>query len=92
MTPGGVRRSEMFTDGNPWTVTKEDCELRWGSGFFCKLCGHRFKPGDTARWQFTNDTKGAGGNPLVCVSCDGPKEKIVAEMRKINDILRRFER
>lgn len=66
-----------FTDGKPWTATKEDCAKRWSCGkpgehFRCAFCGHRFSPGDRVRWQFTNDIKGAGGNPLVCEKCDGP--------------------
>lgn len=75
-----------FTDGKPWTATEKDCKAPWsggknGSRFRCALCGYRFKVGDRVRWQFTNDIKGAGGNPLVCKSCDGTKEEIVAQVR-----------
>ena len=66
-----------FTDGKAWTVTEEETHLNWSGGkngkyFRCNLCGHKFKAGDTARFQFTNGTPGAGGNPLVCLNCDGP--------------------
>jgi hypothetical protein len=66
-----------FTDGKPHVVTHEDLTRPWsghtdGSHFRCYLCGHRFKVGDVFRWQFTNNVKGAGGNPFVCERCDGP--------------------
>jgi hypothetical protein len=61
-----------FTDGKAWAVTAEDMKRRWGgSGLVCGFCGHRFALGDRARWQYTNDTPGAGGNPFVCEGCDG---------------------
>ena len=67
-----------FTDCKPWIVTEEDCKRPWSGhprNFRCYMCGHRFKVGDTVRWQYTNDMKGAGGNPLVCAECDGtPKD------------------
>lgn len=76
-----------FTNGKPWTVTEEDEHLDWSCGkdgkyFRCALCGHKFKAGDIARWQYTNDVPGAGGNPMLCQKCDGPKEKIVAEIKR----------
>lgn len=66
-----------FTDGKPWVATAEDCARDWNCGkngkhFRCGLCGHRFVVGDRVRWQYTNDIPGAGGNPFVCQSCDGP--------------------
>jgi hypothetical protein len=75
-----------FTNGKPWIATEADCKVSWGGGangsrFRCHLCGHRFKPGDQVRWQYTNDTPGAGGNPLVCKDCDGTKEEIVEKMK-----------
>lgn len=72
-----------FTDGKPWVATEAECKAQWGGrkgGFRCVLCGYRFIPGDTVRWQYTNDSPGACGNPLVCVACDGSKEEIVAKM------------
>lgn len=79
-----------FTDGKPFTVTAEHVTLNWSGGpngrwFRCNLCGHKFKAGDVARWQFTNDIPGAGGNPLVCEQCDGSKEKIVAEWKSMHE-------
>jgi hypothetical protein len=64
-----------FTDGKPFVVTEEDTHLAWSGGengkyFRCNLCGYKFKAGDIARWQFTNNIEGAGGNPMVCSSCD----------------------
>ncbi len=75
-----------FTNGKPWIATEKDCNANWscaknGERFRCYLCGYRFKPGDQVRWQHTNDTPGASGNPLVCTSCDGTKEEIVAKMK-----------
>ena len=66
-----------FTDGKPWTVTEKDLTIRWSCGkpgerFRCYICGHKFIVGDVVRWQYTNDTPGAAGNPLVCAACDGP--------------------
>ena len=70
-----------FTDQKPFTVTKESINQLWGGGlngkyFKCYLCGHKFKVGDIARWVFTNDMKGAGGNPLVCEKCDGTNKEV----------------
>jgi hypothetical protein len=73
-----------FTDGKPWTASKQDCQLPWHGGFRCKLCGKKFVAGDIVRWQYTNDTAGAGGNPLVCVKCDGTKEAIIERMKLVN--------
>jgi hypothetical protein len=75
---------ETWTNGKPFTATHEHCHvMRWSCGkpgekFRCALCGHKFVPGETVRWQYTNDTPGAGGNPFVCQSCDGGREAIIA--------------
>jgi hypothetical protein len=74
-----------WTSGEPFTATEQHCKLRWncrkpGEMFRCFRCGHKFVPGDTVRWVFTNDVPGAGGNPFVCGPCDGPKEELVAEI------------
>lgn len=77
-----------WTDGKPFTATHEHCNTApWGWGkpgenFRCGLCGYKFAIGDTVRWQFTNDSPGAGGNPFVCVQCDTGKDGIVAEIRR----------
>lgn len=86
-----------FTDGKPFIATEKHCAMRWGSvagdGFFrCTICDHLFVPGETVRWQFTNDVKGAGGNPLVCVQCDGTKEEIVEKMKTLHQMIARFGR
>ena len=69
-----------FTDGKPRVATEADCKGRWSGGlngkhFRCGFCGHKFKVGDYWRFQFTNDLPRAGGNPLVCESCDEGPEK-----------------
>jgi hypothetical protein len=77
-----------FTDGKPWVATENDCKASWmgaknGKLFCCFLCCYKFVPGDVVRWQYTNDVPGAGGNPLVCQSCDGTKDQIVEKMKQI---------
>lgn len=69
-----------FIDQKPHVATEEDCRAPWGGvkngkRFRCYMCGHKFVVGDTYRWVYTNDTPGAGGNPIVCVKCDGPDVK-----------------
>lgn len=78
-----------FTDGKPWVVTDKDCRAKWGGAdngkrFRCYLCGHKFVPGDVARWQYTNDTPDAGGNPMVCKDCDGTKDEIVEKWKAMH--------
>jgi hypothetical protein len=80
-----------WTDGKPFIAHAIDLKTRWNSGkpgeyFRCGLCGYKFAVGDTVRWQFTNDTPGAGGNPFVCKCCDGGREANIAAILK-----RRFE-
>ena len=79
-----------FTDQKPWIATGEDCRRSWGGAkngkrFRCYLCGHKFVAGDQVRWQYTNDTSGASGNPMVCQSCDGTKEGIVAKWKALHE-------
>jgi len=74
-----------WTDGKPFVATPEHLAMRWncqgaGEAFRCALCGHKFVVGDQVRWQFTNDTQGAGGNPFVCQTCDTGREAIIAEI------------
>jgi hypothetical protein len=66
-----------FTNGKPFRVTEKHMKAPWrgktdGSQFRCYLCGVHFKEGDFVRWVYTNNIKGAGGNPFVCDLCDGP--------------------
>ena len=84
-----------WTNEMPFTATEDDCRAGWSGGkegkhFKCGLCGYRFAAGDTVRWQYTNDVQGAGGNPLVCVNCDGSKEKIVEKIIGLNELKRRM--
>ena len=79
---------KSFTNGKPWVATEKDCNASWesapkGERFRCTFCGHKFKPGDIVRWQYTNDVPGACGNPLVCEKCDGIKEEIVTKMKEL---------
>ena len=72
-------RIPRFTDGRPRIATGAVCKARWGGVkdgelFRCGFCGHRFKPGDYYRWQYTNDTR-AWGNPFICAKCDEGPEK-----------------
>lgn len=76
-----------WTNGRPFLATSEHCKFRWncgkpGEGFRCALCGHKFIMGDTVRWQFTNDTPGAAGNPFVCKECDTGRDGIINEIIK----------
>jgi hypothetical protein len=69
-----------FTDGKPHIITEEMIKAPWsgdknGKYFRCYFCGHRFKVGETFRWQYTNDISGACGNPLVCQTCDDGHDK-----------------
>ena len=80
-----------WLNGKPFTVTQHQTKLNWGGhDMRCGLCGHKFIAGDSARWQFTNDTKGAGGNPFVCIKCDGTKEQIVTKIRELNALKKRM--
>lgn len=56
-----------FTDQKPFTATADQVGMRWGRGFNCKLCGHKFAEGDVVRWVYAEPC----GNFLVCKSCDG---------------------
>lgn len=78
-------RVATWTNGKPFIATVEDCARRWSCGkpgerFRCALCGHKFAPGDTVRWQYTNDVAKAGGNPFVCQTCDVGRDGIIAEI------------
>jgi len=70
----------MWTNRKPWIATEDDCKRPWNGGkngkyFRCALCGHKFKPGDTVRWEMTNM-----GNPFICKACDGTREEIIEKM------------
>lgn len=61
-----------FTDQKPWTASIGDCNLQWGGrpngkSFRCKLCGHKFAPGDIVRWIY-GGTKTT--NFFTCDKCD----------------------
>lgn len=68
--------------GNPWIVTKKDCGSTWGGGFNCRLCGHKFKEGETARFQLMNKIK----NALLCNQCD--TDDVVEKLEDQNKFLK----
>lgn len=75
-----------FTDQKPRIATAEACKQTWGGGkdgkyFRCYLCGHKFEVGDQYRWVYTNNVKGAGGNPMVCKACDGTNEEVISKWK-----------
>ena len=81
--------SGSFTNRKPFVVTDDDITKPWSGGkdgkyFRCYLCGHKFEPGDVARWEYTNDTPGAGGNPMVCQKCDGPRDEVISKWRALH--------
>jgi NAD-dependent SIR2 family protein deacetylase len=83
----------VWTSGKPFIVTRYHIAFPWSgklNNFRCELCGHMFEVGDVARWQYTNDTPGAGGNPFVCEKCDGTKEEIVAKQRELLSFKKRM--
>jgi len=63
-----------FTDQRSRIVTQRTLKIHDNeSNFRCGFCGYKFQLGDYWRWQYTNDTQGASGNPYVCAKCDkGP--------------------
>lgn len=70
----------------PFVVTSLDLKLQWGcrkpgDGLRCGFCGHKFTKGETARWVYTNDTPGAGGNTFVCQPCDGPRDVLIEKLK-----------
>ncbi len=74
-----------WQDGKPFIVSQKYVDIKhWGGShdgkIRCGLCGEKFDVGDVARWQYTNDTPNAGGNPFVCEDCDGTKEEICKTM------------
>ncbi len=53
---------------------EQTCKARWaglpnGALFYCAFCGDQFTPGHNYKAIYTNDLKGAGGNPLCCGTC-----------------------
>lgn len=65
--------SGNFLNGKSFVADEADCQRKFGSGFHCKLCGHKVVVGDVVRWVYANGIEGQGtGNFFVCASCDGP--------------------
>jgi hypothetical protein len=64
-----------FTDQKPFVITPEEKKaFSRGRRFNCRLCGHTFLIGETARWVYANgqDSPIPCGNFFVCKKCDGP--------------------
>lgn len=81
---------DKFTNQEPFIANEADCKLSWSGGdkgkyFRCYLCGHKFNPGDQVRWIFSNNVKGAGGNPMVCKDCDGPNEEVIEKWKAMTE-------
>ncbi|TRO55922.1 hypothetical protein E2P64_06490 [Candidatus Bathyarchaeota archaeon] len=81
-----------FTDQKPFVATEKDVKATWsgvpnGKNFRCAWCGYKFKEGDTVRWVYTNDPSyrglEIGGNPFICISCDGDKADIISRLAKM---------
>lgn len=76
-----------FTDQKQRTATEQDCKAPWGGhkdgkAFRCKLCGHKFVPGDKWRWLFGKGIT----NFIVCEKCDvGSDDELRAKMKAIID-------
>lgn len=70
-----------FTDQKPFVVSKERLEgfQNVKKRFNCKLCGHDFKEGDTARWVYANfaESPVRCGNFFVCGKCDAPSDVLL---------------
>lgn len=77
------QRVSSWINGEPFVATADHVATKWSNrtgNFRCCFCGHEFVVGDTVRWQYTNDTHGAAGNPFVCTSCDGGGDANIAEI------------
>lgn len=74
-----------WLNGERFTVDERTHESfkRVKKEFCCRLCGHTFKVGDSARWIYANGTPGMGtGNFFVCGSCDGPDEEVMPRAKE----------
>lgn len=85
--PGGGEEggAMSFTDQKPFAVTEEHTKARWGGckngKLTCGLCGHVFRVGEIARWQFAS---GQGCcNFFVCTLCDKGAEFNIAERKEL---------
>lgn len=70
-----------FTDRKPFTVTEKDVASfsRYKKRFNCRLCGHNFDAGDTARLIYANGAESPVhcGNFFVCSKCDGDDKDVL---------------
>src|SRR5439155_3536607 len=78
------QRHDRWTNRKAFTVTHETYAAfnRVKKSFNCKLCGHVFAVGDTARWIYCNSTPGMQtGNFFVCGNCDGTDADVQARAK-----------
>ena len=73
-------------DGFPHVADAKLCrEWKKYGKLRCGLCGHTFIPGDAVRFIMTNtrqcnDLGVPGGNPFVCVACDGTNDEVYEKL------------
>jgi len=66
------------------------CTARWSCGkngeyFRCGFCGYKLIVGDKYRIVYTNDIKGAYGNPIVCEKCNDTTQKLRDKWKRKHD-------
>lgn len=70
-----------FTDRKSFQINNEILAAfkRTKKRFNCKLCGHNFEVGDTARWIYANSKESPVrcGNFFVCGKCDGDDDAVL---------------
>lgn len=88
-----------FTDGQPFEITEKHLATKWGGYKASKLlrcawCGHTFQLGDLARWVYTNSEEdhSIGGNPFICVNCDGSREQILEKLSAMSQAYKAAEK
>jgi hypothetical protein len=72
-THQGAGAVSDWASGNQFVCDQFILGLKWGlrgGKLRCHLCGHWFKAGDNARFQFHHE-----GNFFACDACDGPDVK-----------------
>ena len=77
--------SEFFN--NIRIATEKDTKTRWcgakpGVRFRCGFCGHKIQAAEKFLILYTNDMKGAWGNPLICHHCLDRFNENLEDMRQ----------
>jgi hypothetical protein len=82
----------MFNNQKPFKVTSDFLKpSAFADDFKCCFCSYTFKLNDTARWLYTNSEPAEdciAGNPFVCTTCDGPREKLLLKLKEMSHIAR----